>query len=246
MNVYLGTSGWSYEWWRGPFYPPGLPAGEWLPYYAARFNAVEVNMTFYRFPTAPMIEGWLAKTPPGFRFILKAPKVITHIKRLRDAEHDVHYFYLLAQRLGPKLGGILFQLPPGLAPDDRLLESFLASLPEGITSVFEFRHPGWYGGRTAEILRAAGAVFCAASSERVPNDIVETDGTAYVRFHGLTGGHRFEYPDEEIEAWAGRIARLGSRTVYLFFNNDYRAYAVMNAARMGELLERTERSSQPD
>lgn len=236
MEVWVGTSGWSYPGWRLRFYPAGLPSGEWLAYYAGRFTTVEVNMTFYRFPKPAVLKSWVENTPAGFTFSLKANREITHIKRLKKVGHEVAFFYRLAGALGGKLGCILFQLPPSLAHDDVLLKNFLSVLSPEFRNVIEFRHPSWYSEEVYGLLRSYRVSFCAVSSSKVPAAAVLTSATAYFRFHGLTGGYRYEYSESELGEWAGRIKALAAPETFVYFNNDYQARAVMNAERLRVFL----------
>ncbi len=236
-GVRVGTSGWSYPGWRGRFYPTGLPARGWLPYYAERFDTVEVNMTFYRLPKPDDLKRWADLVPPGFLFTLKANRQITHVKRLRDPGHDVAFFCRLAGSLGDKLGCILYQVPPALGRDDALLRDFLAVLPAGCRNVIEFRDPSWYAAEVYGLLRSAGAAFCIVSSAKVPPEAVVTSPTAYFRFHGLTGGYRHDYSEEELRHWAGVIREAGAAETFAYFNNDYQAHAPANARRLREILE---------
>jgi uncharacterized protein YecE (DUF72 family) len=234
---HLGTSGWSYPGWRGPFYPPNLPSAAWLEFYAQHFATVEINMTFYRFPTAKTLKSWLERTPPHFLFTLKANRQITHLKRLRNIGSELRYFYVLGDSLREKLGCILFQLPPSIKLDLELLEEFLAALSPGHRNVIEFRDPSWYGDRVFDLLRKHRVTFCVVSSARVPKTPVETSDAAYFRFHGLTGGYRYNYSDEELAEWAGVIKRVKASECYVYFNNDYQAFAVKNCLRLGELIK---------
>ncbi len=236
-QLHLGTSGWSYQGWRGRFYPSGLAPKGWLPFYAQTFNTVEINMTFYRLPSREILANWAAVTPPGFTFTLKANRRITHVGRLRNVGHDVNFFYHLAGALEDKLGCILFQLPPTLTRDDALLEDFLSVLSPGYRNVIEFRDPSWYADTVYDILRSCLAGFCIVSSAKVPPDAVRTSDTAYFRFHGLTGGYRHNYSDDELRHWAGVIRSTGGTGTFVYFNNDYQAFAVQNAVRLRELLE---------
>jgi uncharacterized protein YecE (DUF72 family) len=235
MELRVGTSGWSYDWWRGLFYPEELPSREWLAFYGRQFSTVEVNMTFYRIPRPDLLKAWAEKTPPGFKFTLKAPKRITHLKKLKDVGPEVADFSRLAGFLGHKLAGLLYQLPPSLSRDLELLKDFLAILSPAIMNVVEFRHPSWYGDDTAALLRDRGAVFCSVSSAKMPPDIVLTTPAVYVRFHGLAGGHRYNYRDEELRDWADRIRGAGAREGYAYFNNDYQAFAPANARTLQDL-----------
>jgi uncharacterized protein YecE (DUF72 family) len=233
---YLGTSGWSYPDWRERFYPPGLGAQNWLEHYSRQFNSVEVNMTFYRFPKPETLEAWLKRTPAGFTFTLKAPKQITHLKKLKKVKAEVHYFDLLAGRLGNKLGCILYQLPPSLARDLKLLEEFLECLPAERRNVVEFRHESWYEDKVYGLLRERRATFCIVSSKKVPDTAVVTSETAYFRLHGLTGGFRYNYSDGELSTWAKTIRSVDCREAFIYFNNDYHAQAVANARKLWEFL----------
>jgi uncharacterized protein YecE (DUF72 family) len=237
MICHIGTSGWSYPWWREKFYPSGLAQGDWLEFYARQFRTVEINMTFYRFPKPETLEAWKARTPQHFLFTLKANRRITHTKKLKNVKSEVRYFDILADSLGDNLGCLLFQLPPSLTKDLPLLEAFVSDLSPGYRNVIEFRHESWYAEEVFDILRPRNVVFCIVSSAKVPRSAVVTADTAYVRFHGLTGGHRYEYSEEELRQWAGEIKTLAAKECYIYFNNDYEAFAVSNALRLGELLK---------
>lgn len=235
-ELHLGTSGWSYPGWRGRFYPAGLPARGWLPYYADRFDTVEINMTFYRYPTVKTLTGWIDLTPPEFLFTLKAPRLITHLKRLRKVGHDVEFFYRQARSLGTKLGCILFQLPPSIVRDDALLAEFLSALSPEFRNVIEFRDPSWLVPEVFDVLRGGSTALCIVSSTRVPAVAALTTKTAYFRFHGLTAGYRHDYSDEELRHWAGVMKSTGAAETFAYFNNDYQAFAAANALRLRELL----------
>lgn len=235
-TFHLGTSGWSYPGWKGPFYPPGLPSSDWLEFYAQRFATVEINMTFYRFPKPETLMSWLERTPPDFRFTLKANREITHLKRLKKVKSEVHYFTGLADDLREKLGGILFQLPPSIKIDLGLLEEFLETLSPGHRNVIEFRDASWYDDKVFAMMRARNVTFCIVSSDKVPKTPVETADTAYFRFHGITGGYRYDYSDHDLAEWAAVIRSLKAAECYVYFNNDYQAFAVKNCLRLEELL----------
>lgn len=236
MIYHLGTSGWSYPGWRGRFYPEDLSQKDWLSFYAQHFKTVEINMTFYRFPKPETLRNWLDKTPPNFTFTLKANRQITHLKKLKNVRSEIRYFYILAQTLREKLGCILFQLPPSLTFDIDLLKEFVSNLSPDYKNVIEFRHESWYVEKVYELLRSQNVIFCVVSSAKVPKTIVETCETLYFRFHGLTGGYRYNYSEEELEEWAKVLKRAEAREGYVYFNNDYEAYAVHNCLRLQELL----------
>lgn len=234
---HLGTSGWSYPGWKSKFYPSELPSRDWLSFFAQHFATVEINMTFYRFPKPEILDRWLERTPPGFSFTLKANRQITHRKRLRGVKSEIRYFYILADSLREKLGCILFQLPPSIKLDLELLKGFLDVLSPEYRNVIEFRHESWYCREVYELLRAFGITLCTVSSAKVPGETIETAETSYFRFHGLTGGYRYNYSEEELAGWAQKIKNSTAREVYAYFNNDYQAYAVYNCLRLGELLQ---------
>lgn len=234
--VHLGTSGWSYPGWRDVFYPPDLPSKRWLEFYAARFPTVEVNMTFYRLPTPAMVKGWDDRTPADFCFSLKAFRLITHLKKLRDVKADVRRFYGLAETLDRKLGCVLFQLPPSLALDLELLSGFLETLSTDHRNVIEFRDPSWYDDRVFELMRRRRTALCIVPSGRVPSTPVETADVAYIRFHGPSGRYDSSYSDAELAEWAEIIRRVRAPERFVYFNNDYRGYAVGDCSRLKDLL----------
>lgn len=236
MIFYLGTSGWSYSGWKDRFYPESIPQKQWLPYYAEHFNTVEINMTFYRFPKAETLRAWQEKVPQDFKFTLKANRQITHLKRIKGVKSEVRYFYILADSLGDKLGCILFQLPPSLTLDLRLLEEFLQNLSPRYKNVIEFRHESWYTEEVYELMKAHRVIFCVVSSTKVPRTAVKTAETCYFRFHGLTGGYRYSYSQEELESWADVIQKTEAAECYVYFNNDYRAHAVHNCKTLSQIL----------
>src|SRR5213593_1694053 len=167
MAVRIGTSGYNYPEWRGSFYPEKFATSKMLPYYAERFSTVEINYTFYRMPNAKTIAGWDGETPAGFCFALKAPKRITHDARLKDVDEPLRYFLDTARKLAPKLGPILFQLPPNFKQDLSRLGDLLARLPSGLRFAFEFRHASWHANDLYERLRQNNAALCIADSEKL-------------------------------------------------------------------------------
>src|SRR5438874_2552791 len=165
MNLYVGTSGYSYKEWKGPFYPEDLGDKQMLRYYGERFRTVEINNTFYAMPKAPVLEGWASAVPADFKFVLKAPKRITHIQRLKDTGDSVSYLFQVAVALQERLGPILFQLPPNLQKDAARLRAFLALLPSQRRVAFEFRHASWFDDEVLGLLRDHGAALCLAEAE---------------------------------------------------------------------------------
>ncbi len=194
-------------------------------------------MTFYRYPKPETLKGWLDKVPEDFKFTLKANRQITHRKRIKGVKNEVRYFYILADSLLNKLGCILFQLPPSLTFDAVLLEEFLSTLSPKYKNVIEFRHESWYQDEAYKLLKSYDVIFCTVSSEKVPKTVVETAESAYFRFHGLTGGYRYSYSEEELEKWAETIRKTKVVKSYVYFNNDYHAHAVENCKKLRELLQ---------
>jgi uncharacterized protein YecE (DUF72 family) len=238
MVYLLGTSGWSYPEWKGRFYPENLSQKKWLSFYAEHFSTVEINMTFYRFPKPETLKGWLDKTPSRFTFTLKANRQITHYRKLRDVKNELKYFYILADSLQDRLGCILFQLPPSLTLDLDLLKPFLSNLSSSHKNVIEFRHESWFTEAIYDLLREHKVTFCVVSSPKLPDNIVETAETSYFRFHGRIGWYKYNYSDDELKEWAGAIKKIEAQECFIYFNNDYHAYAVGNCQKLGEFLKK--------
>ncbi|MGZ4109320.1 MAG: DUF72 domain-containing protein [Actinomycetota bacterium] len=243
MDVLIGTSGWQYDSWRGRFYPPDVPKRAWLPFFAEHFPTVEVNNSFYMLPKPSSFERWRDETPDGFVITVKANRYITHIRRLRECRDAVQTFWERARLLGPKLGPVLFQLPPRFAADPELLRGFLGVLPDGIRPAFEFRDRSWERDDVYELLDGAGAAFVLADrpGARVPD--VVTGGWSYVRFHQGRPGIA-DYPREKLRRWARRIAGMPARETFVYFNNDPGGAAVRDAMTLTAMLrEATARAS---
>ena len=183
MPIWVGTSGYNYPEWKGSFYPETLPAAKMLPYYAERFPTVEINYTFYRMPTPKLIAGWRAQVPPAFRFTLKAPRRITHDRRLRaaDVQEPLQGFLTAAAELGPQLGALLFQLPPNFKKDTARLDDLLALLPADLHPAFEFRHESWLADDVYERLRGGRGALCVADTGESQTPLVPTADWGYFR-----------------------------------------------------------------
>jgi uncharacterized protein YecE (DUF72 family) len=216
MRVWVGTSGYNYPEWKGSFYPEKFPAAKMLSYYAERFTTVEINYTFYRVPNAKILAGWDGETPPGFRLTLKAPKRITHIARLRDCAELVEYFLKTAATLGPKLGALLFQLPPYFRKDLTVLDEFLRLLRPEIQAAFEFRHASWMDAEVFARLRAANVALCVADSEKFTTPVEITAPYGYFRLRDEG------YTPEDLARWAGVIRASAGHCsdVYVYFKHE--------------------------
>jgi uncharacterized protein YecE (DUF72 family) len=217
MRLWVGTSGFSYSPWRGSFYPEKLRAPDMLAFYAQQLPAVEINNTFYRMPSPPLLEHWASATPTDFVFALKASRRITHELRLRDAESAVERFAGAAASLGNKLGPVLFQLPPWLHKDLERLEAFLNLLAEkaqGLRAAFEFRHASWFSDDVYAALHAAGAALCIAEADKLETPLQATAPWGYLRLR------REDYTAPMLDAWARRIAGQPWNDVYVFVKHE--------------------------
>ena len=215
-RVLVGTSGYNYTEWKGSFYPEKLSSKKMLPFYAARLPTVEINYTFYRMPTERLLAGWSAATPDHFRFTLKAPRRITHDARLRRCEETTAAFCGAAQTLGPKLGILLFQLPPSFKKDLAVLDDFLAVLPPAVRAAFEFRHVSWHNAEVFERLRARRLALCVADSERLTTPVEMTADYGYFRLRDEG------YQPGDIIRWAETIATRTAvcREVFVYFKHE--------------------------
>jgi uncharacterized protein YecE (DUF72 family) len=229
MQLLTGTSGYSYKEWRGCFYPEKLPASAMLRYYAERFATVEINNTFYRMPAESLLARWSEEVPEDFAFTLKAPRRITHEKRLREAEADVAEFLRRAAALRNKLGVILFQLPPFLGKDLPRLRNFLGALPSGQRTAFEFRHASWQDDEVYDALRERAAMLCVTDTDQGDTPFVATSDCGYVRLR------RTHYDDKDLAAWAKRIAAQPLVRAYVYFMHEGEALGTRFAQRLNEL-----------
>jgi len=225
-----GTSGFSYKEWVGPFYPEKTPASAMLRYYAERFPTVEIDNTFYRMPDTALLERWAQEVPEGFAFTLKAPQRITHIKRLKDTASDVAEFTRRAAVLGDRLGMLLFQLPPSLRKDLPRLRDFLAALPPERRVAVEFRHASWHDDEVYETLRARGAALCVMEDDdEEASPFVVTSQDAYLRLR------RTQYTEDDLRAWADRIAAQPLERAWVYFKHEDEALAPRFARLLDEL-----------
>jgi len=240
-SLRIGTSGWHYKHWRGVLYPEDLPAREWLKRYAEVFDTVELNNSFYRLPPVESFRSWKEATPPGFLFSVKASRFITHVKRLEDSEEALRLLLENAGGLEERLGPVLFQLPPSFQSNPSRLGRFLSSLPPGLRTAWEFRHPSWFAPPVYELLRERDAALCVADSPRFPGVREITASFSYVRLHGGRVLYSSEYTGEELAEWADWMGALLEEglDLFVYFNNDARGYAVSNALALRELLRRS-------
>ena len=214
--IWVGTSGYNYPEWKGSFYPDTLPASKMLPYYAERFATVEINYTFYRAPTEHILEGWNKATPDSFKLTLKAPRRITHDARLRDCADRVRQFLETESTLGPKLGALLFQLPPNLKKDLPLFDAFLDTFPPRVCAAFEFRHVSWLDDDVYSRLRTRNLALCVADSDTLSTPVEMTADYGYFRLRDEG------YTADDIARWAGIIQERtkGCRDAFVYFKHE--------------------------
>jgi uncharacterized protein YecE (DUF72 family) len=230
MQVLVGTSGYSYKEWKGSFYPKDLKADAMLRYYAERLPTVEINNTFYRVPDADLLRRWAEQVPDGFVFVLKAPRRITHERRLSAESVDaVDYFLKTASVLGDRRGPVLFQLPPNLKSDVPRLRHFLELLPRDCPAAFEFRHESWFDDEVYETLRRKGAVLCAADTDESGEEgapVVPTGSWGYLRLR------RADYDDQALAAWVDRVRAQPWDRAFVFFKHEDAGKGPALAARL--------------
>jgi uncharacterized protein YecE (DUF72 family) len=239
-RVLIGCSGWNYADWRGPFYPAkGCPTSRWLEFYAQNFPTVEINSTFYRLASRDAVARWVKQTPEDFVFAPKISRYITHMKRLTDMDRAVGRFYERIEPLAesPKMGPVLWQLPENFHRDDERLESALTKLPAG-RHAFEFRHPSWFTEAVYELLRAHDVALVIGDDPERPFQAYEfTADFTFIRFHGGKRGRYGNYSDAEIREWADRIrAWATERPAFVYYNNDWNAYAINNARMLTDFV----------
>ena len=235
--LFVGTSGWQYAHWRRVFYPERLPQKMWLPYYAERFQTVEVNNTFYNLPEESVFDHWRTTTPGDFVFALKMSRYLTHLKRLRDPKEPVELFLGRVSGIGVKRGPILLQLPPKFRADVELLDAALDVFPRDIRIAVEFRDESWFTPQAREVLERHGAALCLADTPRRTQPAWRTAAWSFVRFHEGQGPQAPGYTRDALRKWIARIAETWkpAEDVYAYFNNDAFGYAIKDAVTFAEL-----------
>jgi uncharacterized protein YecE (DUF72 family) len=238
VRIRIGTSGWSYDYWAGCFYPEHLAAAGRLGFYASRFGTVEVDATFYRLPSEHAVVAWRDAVPEGFVFAVKGSRLITHFRRLGDIDEELEAFMRRMSMLGDKLGVVIWQLPPNLTADVELLARFLTRLPAGsVRHAVEFRHESWLADETFAVLRAHNAAHVHVSSDAMPQNFTPTADFVYVRFHG-TASYHGAYERPALEPWAAFLRQQAEqgRDCFAYFNNDAEGHAPADAARLVDML----------
>jgi uncharacterized protein YecE (DUF72 family) len=239
-TVWIGTSGWTYDGWRGPFYPKGVPKKSWLAWYAGQFPTTEINGSFYRTPSLEAVRSWREQTPAHFLFAWKASKFITHWKRLSEnCASSIELMETRLKVLGPKLGPVLFQLPARFKADLERLASFLEMLPGKRCYAFEFRDASWYTKTIFDVLRNHGVSLCLSDHRDAPAPWEVTASHVYVRGHGPTGEYHSRYSRKTLSEWAAKIRGWKHRglDVFCYFDNDQKSAAPKDARALMEMLE---------
>jgi len=240
MNIHIGTSGWSYDHWQDILYPHGTAPWQRLGYYVQHFQTVELNSSFYKWPTLTAFKSWQRRLPQGFLLSVKAPRGLTHAKCLYAPEQWIERIKVCWHELGNKRAVLLVQLSPHFAPDYKRLQYFLQLVPKWMRIAVEFRHPAWHVEATFQLLQQYGAAYCIMSGANLPCILRATAPLVYVRMHGpdrqyLYGG---SYPDADLYWWRSRIKewQLQGKEVYVYFNNDGGGNAVHNATALQRLV----------
>ena len=225
MQLYCGTSGFSFKEWKGPFYPEKLPADEMLGFYAARLPTVEINNTFYRMPKASMLEAWATRVPEAFRFAVKAPRRISHVKQLKDCTEEAGFFFGAVAALGSRLGAVLVQLPPHARVGVEKLAAFLTLVPKAVPVAFEFRHPSWNDAAVLKVLEGHGAAWVTADNDgTIPPELAKTATWTYLRMRAP------DYTDESLRDWRMRCAKF--ERAFVYFKHEDGAAGPKFAERM--------------
>ncbi|HXW04499.1 MAG TPA: DUF72 domain-containing protein [Vicinamibacterales bacterium] len=236
--VRIGCSGWQYRHWRADFYPPALPQRLWLEHYAGTFDTVEINNSFYRLPAAETFAAWRERVPRGFLFAVKASRYLTHMRKLKDPEAPLNLFFERATALGPRLGPVLYQLPPGWRKDVARLAGFVGRLPPRRLHAIEFREPSWYADDALAVLDKRNVTLCLHDMPGSASGRTRVGGFAYVRFHGSGAKYGGGYPESDLREWARWIhgERRAGRQVYAYFNNDVGGHAPRDAVRLRSMV----------
>lgn len=236
---FIGCSGFAYKDWREVFYPQGLPQSKWFDYYTKHFNTLELNVTFYRFPTLKSLQGWYNKAPEGFVFSAKVPRWITHYRRFEETERMLRDFYgLLKDGLKEKMGVVLFQLPGQFAYSSEKLHKIIAQLDYSFTNVIEFRNKDWWRKDVMQLLKKNNIGFCGVSFPNLPDDAVINTTIPYYRFHGVPQLFYSQYSKAFVKKIYEQLAaKKSAKTIYVYFNNTATQAAINNARYLQTLIK---------
>ena len=236
---FIGCSGFAYKEWKEVFYPQGLPQSKWFDYYTQHFNTLELNVTFYRFPTLKSLQAWYDKAPDGFVFSAKVPRWITHYRRFEETERMLGDFYgLLKDGLKEKMGVVLFQLPGQFAYSTEKLHKIIAQLDYSFTNVIEFRNEGWWRKDVMQLLKKNNIGFCGVSFPKLPDDAVINSTMPYYRFHGVPKLFYSQYSKAFVKKIYEQLAtKKSAKTIYVYFNNTATQAAINNARYLQTLIK---------
>jgi uncharacterized protein YecE (DUF72 family) len=238
QQIRIGCSGWQYRHWRADFYPAELPASRWFAHYATRFDTVEINNSFYRLPPPETFAKWREQAPTRFLYAVKASRFLTHMKKLKDPEDPLSRFFQSARQLGPRLGPVLYQLPPGWRVDLDRFEVFLRALPKGHRHTIEFRDTSWYNPRVFALMQNYSVALCLHDMQGSATDRLAVGPFIYVRFHHGTTKYGGRYSDDRLDDWADWLTQriADGMDVFAYFNNDTGGHAPRDAARLRDRL----------
>lgn len=230
FELNVGCSGWFYWGWRDRFYPLHSNPNEWFSYYTKVFKTVELNAPFYSWPTVNTVKNWVKQAGrKKFIYTVKVCELITHLKKFSGTSELIKDFDYIADLLQDKMGCFLFQLPPSFNYTPARLKNILKQLPPNRKNVVEFRHQSWWNEEVYAAFQEANAIFCSISSPKLPDVLIKTSDSIYIRFHGKEKWYKHDYTKEELQEWIERIIASKAKDVWVYFNNDYNAYAVKNA-----------------
>jgi uncharacterized protein YecE (DUF72 family) len=238
QSVFVGCSGWRYWKWRDSFYE-GVPQNDWFAHYLKNFDTVEINASFYSWPTVAGVQAW--RRQPGkkkFVYTVKVNEHITHIKKFKATKTLVKDFGTIADILGDRMGCFLFQLPPSYRYTKTRLGHIISQLDPARRNVVEFRHVSWWNDEVYSAFRKAGIIFCSCSGPRLPDELVRTADEVYIRLHGPKRWYRHDYSKTELAVWVERIRASGAKRAWVYFNNDNDAHAPRNARTLRRMLGR--------
>jgi uncharacterized protein YecE (DUF72 family) len=238
QSIFVGCSGWRYWKWRDSFYD-GVPQNDWFDHYLKKFDTVEINASFYSWPTVAGVQAW--RRQPGtkpFVYTVKVCELITHIKKFKGTKTLVKDFGMISDILGDRMGCLLFQLPPSYRYTKTRLKDIVSQLDPARRNVVEFRHASWWNENVYSAFRKAGIIFCSCSGPRLPDELVQTADEIYVRLHGPKRWYRHDYSKAELAIWAGRIKSSSAKRAWVYFNNDNDAHAPKNAITLRRMLGR--------
>jgi uncharacterized protein YecE (DUF72 family) len=235
-SLYVGCSGWRYWKWRDSFYAE-VPQADWFKHYLRGFDTVEINASFYSWPTVANVQAWRrGASNKKFVYTVKVCELITHVKKFKGAKTLIKDFGMIADVLGDQMGCFLFQLPPSYRYTKVRLKDIVSQLDPARRNVVEFRHASWWNEEVYGAFREAGIIFCSCSGPRLPADLIRTADEVYVRLHGPKRWYRHDYSKDELADWANKIKDSGVKRTWVYFNNDHDAYAPKNAAGLRRML----------